>query len=410
MRSGATSDRPAADVFARSTTSAGARGRVDMLAAASPALPGATRLFLPRRAGGRRSAIASRRVGASGATRGGDALGGQDFIYSQRSGVSEELFKGRLLGVDADVATGDLRVGELRAFGNVVGDYHVPERFRDRFAVHVAKNLLADAGRIAGRVPLVLGVWGGKGCGKSFNLELCCRDLGVFPIVVSAGELEDPVAGEPGALLRRRYTRRRGRVPDAPARGRPHRQRHRRRRRTIQGRCGHRQQSDRPGDTHEPVRRPDARERRRGVALGRPRDVSTSTDSRHRKRHVATVRALTRSGRMDLWMWEPTREEMVEMVHRTLRDAEGATGYGGVKDARALVAAFPNQPLDFFGAARSKCADDAVRRWIADVGVAEMRETLVGCRAGGGQGGGARGSDDDGRRRARLPRQDLSLR
>ena len=134
-----------------------------------------------------------------------ETLSAGALISPQRSGAREELFKGRLLGVDADVATGDLRVGELRAFGNVVGDYHVPERFRDRFAVHVAKNLLADAGRIAGRVPLVLGVWGGKGCGKSFNLELCCRDLGVFPIVVSAGELEDPVAGEPGALLRRRY-------------------------------------------------------------------------------------------------------------------------------------------------------------------------------------------------------------
>jgi len=36
-------------------------------------------------------------------------LGGEDFIYSQQSGVSEELFKGSVLGVDADVARVDFR-------------------------------------------------------------------------------------------------------------------------------------------------------------------------------------------------------------------------------------------------------------------------------------------------------------
>ena len=27
------------------------------------------------------------------------------------------------------------------------------------------------------RVPLILGIWGSKGCGKTFNLELVCRRL-----------------------------------------------------------------------------------------------------------------------------------------------------------------------------------------------------------------------------------------
>jgi hypothetical protein len=42
-------------------------------------------------------------------------LGGEDFIYSQRSGVSEELFKGSVLGVDADVASTGFRGNELRS-------------------------------------------------------------------------------------------------------------------------------------------------------------------------------------------------------------------------------------------------------------------------------------------------------
>ena len=36
----------------------------------------------------------------------------------------------------------------------------------------------------------MLGVWGKKGCGKSFNVELCCLEMGVTPVIVSAGELE----------------------------------------------------------------------------------------------------------------------------------------------------------------------------------------------------------------------------
>ena len=75
-----------------------------------------------------------------------DALGGQDFIYSQRSGVSEGLFKGDLLGVDADVATGDLRnvAGESRKLKHLKGNYHVPERFKQKVAAHVAKNCLVE--------------------------------------------------------------------------------------------------------------------------------------------------------------------------------------------------------------------------------------------------------------------------
>jgi hypothetical protein len=176
------------------------------------------------------------RVSASPGDEPRDALGGQDFIYSQRSGVSESLFKGDLLGVDADVASGDLRArGESsRDLSFIRGEYYVPERFLERFAAHVAKNYLvvdedddddessssSNSGLRAAGVPLILGIWGGKGCGKSFNVELCCRDMGITPFVVSAGELEDPVAGEPGASLRRRYV---AAANEAKRRGKPDR-------------------------------------------------------------------------------------------------------------------------------------------------------------------------------------------
>lgn len=54
------------------------------------------------------------------------------------------------------------------------------------------------------RVPLILGIWGGKGQGKSFQTELTFKKMGVEPIIMSAGELESDIAGEPGRIIRER--------------------------------------------------------------------------------------------------------------------------------------------------------------------------------------------------------------
>lgn len=322
-----------------------------------------------------------------------DALGGQDYILSQASGVREELFKGSILGVDADVATGDLRArGEIKQFGDIKdhSSYHIPERFLDRFATHIAKNLLIDGGANLGSVPLILCVWGGKGCGKSFNLELCCKRLGVFPVVVSAGELEDPTAGEPGAMLRRRYLTAGkhmstsgaptclivndvdagvGRFKDDKS--------------TVNNQIA---QATLMNLCDEPNRvsvggewRSDDRATCRRVPI-----VVTANDP------SVLYAPLTRNGRTDLWMWEPTRGEITKMVHDAL---DGAPGYGGESDALELVNAFPSQPLDFFGAIRSRCADDAVRRFIARTGLENLGGVLCGHRGreGGDPGWSASG-------------------
>lgn len=83
------------------------------------------------------------------------------------------------------------------------GEYHVPAAFLDSFVMHMTKNYLTD--KIGGEMPLCLGIWGKKGCGKSFMVELCCKAMGVEPIIMSAGELEDEWAGNPGKLIRERY-------------------------------------------------------------------------------------------------------------------------------------------------------------------------------------------------------------
>ena len=123
---------------------------------------------------------------------------------------------------DSDIASGRLRyrdVEHVRSFKNLVGDFHVPPLFVDKVSLHVAKNLMADsdnpgasANPLGGltKVPLILGVWGAKGCGKTFNLELACKALDITPVVMSAGELEDEWAGNPGRLIRSRRVLRTG--------------------------------------------------------------------------------------------------------------------------------------------------------------------------------------------------------
>lgn len=73
-----------------------------------------------------------------------------------------------------------------------------------QLAVHCSKNYLHKSlNKI--KVPLILGVWGGKGQGKTFQVTLSFKAMNVDPIIMSAGELEAGNAGEPAKLVRQRY-------------------------------------------------------------------------------------------------------------------------------------------------------------------------------------------------------------
>lgn len=128
----------------------------------------------------------------------------------QNSQNLDSVFTGNILGHKSDIADGSLRAWEFRTFENLVGDYYISPRFLDAVAVrplpseifftrpdyvllskaqaslvavvqlHVVKNFLMDAGCFdeTTRVPLILGIWGGKGQGKSFQTELAFKKLG----------------------------------------------------------------------------------------------------------------------------------------------------------------------------------------------------------------------------------------
>lgn len=73
-----------------------------------------------------------------------------------------------------------------------------------QLTVHCAKNLMHKSLKKI-KVPLILGVWGGKGQGKTFQVTLAFKAMKADPIIMSAGELEAGNAGEPAKLVRQRY-------------------------------------------------------------------------------------------------------------------------------------------------------------------------------------------------------------
>ena len=83
-------------------------------------------------------------------------------------------------------------------------DIFISPRFHQAVSLHVLKNLLK---RVEAQVPLLLGVHGPSGEGKTFQCEHILKDMGVKRFLVSGGQLDNPVAGHPSAFIRQTYIR-----------------------------------------------------------------------------------------------------------------------------------------------------------------------------------------------------------
>lgn len=78
----------------------------------------------------------------------------------------------------------------------------VPERFRNILSLHIVKNVLAGPDF---RTPLLLGIHGPPGEGKTLQCEAALADMGVHVNRILARDFESSNAGEPGQLLIRKY-------------------------------------------------------------------------------------------------------------------------------------------------------------------------------------------------------------
>ncbi|XP_051135804.1 ribulose bisphosphate carboxylase/oxygenase activase, chloroplastic isoform X1 [Andrographis paniculata] len=299
---------------------------------------------------------------------------GKDYLYrlgaeadnmniavGARAGVIDELFAGNFLGRDSDIVF-DYRQKATRSFEYLQGDYYIAPAFMDKVALHIVKNYISHL--LNARVPLILGIWGGKGQGKTFQTELIFRAMGVEPIIMSAGELESENAGEPGRLIRQRYRTASQVVQN-------------------QGKMSCLMINDidaglgRFGDTQLTVNNQivvgtlmNIADNPTRVSIGqawREEDITNRVPIIVTGNDLTTIYApLIRDGRMDKFYWQPTQEDIVNIVHR-MYEKDGITK----DEVLSIVSEFSNQALDFYGALRSRTYDRSVLKWVNDAGGVE---------------------------------------
>ncbi|GAU47135.1 hypothetical protein TSUD_247570 [Trifolium subterraneum] len=223
-------------------------------------------------------------------------------------------------------------------------------------------------------VPLILGIWGGKGQGKSFQAELVFAKMGINPIMMSAGELESGNAGEPAKLIRQRYREaadiiRKGKMCclfindlDAGA-----------------GRLG--------GTTQYTVNNQMVNATLMNIA-DNPTNVQLpgmyNKEENPRVPIIVTgndfstlYAPLIRDGRMEKFYWAPTREDRIGVCKGIFRHDSVPD-----EDIVKIVDTFPGQSIDFFGALRARVYDDEVRKWISSVGIETIGKKLVNSKEG----------------------------
>jgi hypothetical protein len=77
-------------------------------------------------------------------------------------------------------------------------------RFQRVIALHILKNMLKNA---EAQVPLLLGIHGPSGEGKTFQVENILKKMGVKRFLISGGQMESPVAGGAAEMIRTMYIR-----------------------------------------------------------------------------------------------------------------------------------------------------------------------------------------------------------
>ncbi|MBW4664660.1 MAG: AAA family ATPase [Chroococcus sp. CMT-3BRIN-NPC107] len=250
--------------------------------------------------------------------------------------------------------------------------YYISPSFLDKLAVHITKNFLELPGV---RVPLILGIHGRKGEGKSFQCELVFERMGIEAIHMSAGELESPDAGDPGRLVRLRYreaselSKVRGKMCvlmindlDAGAGRFDRGTQYTVNTQLVNGTLMN--IADNPTD----VQLPGSYD---STPLQRIPIIVTGND-------FSTLYApLIRDGRMEKFFWEPNRDDKIGIVGGIF-ESDGLPK----RDIEKLVDTFLNQPVDFFSALRSRIYDEQIRDFIHTTGFEKVSLRVVNSTEG----------------------------
>ncbi|CAL5059245.1 unnamed protein product [Urochloa decumbens] len=214
---------------------------------------------------------------------------------------------------------------------NTMDGYYIAPAFMDKLVVHIAKNFMPLPNI---KVPLILGIWGGKGQGKSFQCELVFAKMGINPIVMSAGELESGSAGEPAKLIRQRYRE----AADIVRKGK--------------------------------------------MCVLFINDLDAGAGRMGGTTQYTVNNQMVNATLMNI-ADNPTNVQLPGMEDR-IGVCKGIFRTDNVPDEAVikLVDTFPGQSIDFFGALRARVYDDEVRRWVAETGIENVARKLVNSREG----------------------------
>jgi ribulose bisphosphate carboxylase small subunit len=245
--------------------------------------------------------------------------------------------------------------------------YYIAPAFLKAVAIHITKNCL-DLPNV--RVPLILGIHGRKGEGKSFQCDLVFERMGVYVVHMSAGEFESPDAGDPARLIRLRYR-------EAADIIRKHRRMAVMMINDLDAGAGRVS-----ANTQYTVNTQLVSATLMNIA-DNPTNVqlpgSYDPDPLPRVPIIATGNDLTtlyspliRDGRMVKFYWDPTRADRLGII-------------GGIFQTDTLTASqvehladtFPDQAIDFFGALRSRLYDEQIWRFIEHVGLDKVSSRLL---------------------------------
>lgn len=254
---------------------------------------------------------------------------------------------------------------------NSMDGLYIAPAFMDKLVVHITKNFLQLPNI---KVPLILGIWGGKGQGKSFQCELVFAKMGINPIMMSAGELESGNAGEPAKLIRQRYRE----AADIISKGKM----------CVlfindldagAGRLG--------GTTQYTVNNQMVNATLMNIADNPTNVQLPGMYNKNENPRVPIIvtgndfstlyAPLIRDGRMEKFYWAPTREDRIGVCMGIFR-----TDNVPKEDVVKLVDTFPGQSIDFFGALRARVYDDEIMKWISGIGVENIGRRLVNSKEG----------------------------